>query len=212
MRLILFLLLFGFVACGQQTKKYIPDKTAVQLNDSAMRLAMHSINDSSYQKVILLLDKATAIDTNYFIAYFNKLSYQFKLKQYNKALETAKHINSIRPNFVDQYVTVGILYEKTGDTITAKKYYDIALNKFNKILDTMSINNKNYDMLSMGKGIDLILAGQQISGNEILKQLYNNPIDDIFKEFVSSYVNKSRGEVFENLINPKEAGQISYPQ
>ena len=67
MRLILFLLLFGFVACGQQTKKYIPDKTAVQLNDSAMRLAMHSINDSSYQKVILLLDKATAIDTNYFI-------------------------------------------------------------------------------------------------------------------------------------------------
>lgn len=212
MRLIPFLFLFGFVACAQQTKKYIPNKTAMQLNDSAMQLSMHSTQDSSYQKAILLLDKATAIDTNYFIAYFNKLSYQCRLKQYDKAIQTAKHINLIRPNFVDQYVTVGVLYEKTGDTITAKKYYNIALNQFDKILDTMSIKNKNYNMLLMGKGIDLILAGQQFRGNEILKQLYNNPADDLFKDLVSPYINKSRVEVFENLINPKESEQISYPQ
>jgi tetratricopeptide (TPR) repeat protein len=210
MRLLTLLLIVGLTACGQQ-HKYVPDKKAMQLNDSAMRLAMHTTQDSEYQKVILLLDKATTIDTNYFIAYFNKLSYQCKIKQYDKALETAKHINLIRPNFVDQYVTVGILYEKTGDSITAKKYYDIALNKFNNILDTMNLNNKNYSMFLMGKGIDLILTGQQIIGSEILKKLYDKPSDEFIKDFVSPYINKPRSEVFNNLINPKESEQISYP-
>jgi|ERR1035437_4668718 tetratricopeptide (TPR) repeat protein len=216
MRLILFLLLFGFVACGQQIKKYVPDKKAMHLNDSAMQIVMHSNNDSDCQKAIILLDQATKIDTNYFMAFFHKLSGQLQLKQYSKALETAKHINWIRPNYIDAYVTVGILSEKLGDTVTATKYYNLALDKYNKVLDTMNITNRDYNMLLMYKGIDLILVGQQAKGNKVLEQLYNNSTDnntskEIYKELVTLFMNKSRKDILENFFNPKTGEEVVNP-
>lgn len=216
MRLIFLLLLFGFAACAQQPKKYIPDKKAVLLNDSAMKIAIHAVNDTDFQKAITLLDQATKIDTNYFTAFFHKLSGQLQLKQYSNALETAKHINLIRPNYIDGYVSVGMLSEKLGDTIMAMKYYNLALVKYNKVLDTMNITNRDHDMLLMYKGIDLIFIGQQAKGNKILDQLYNNSSDSntskqIFKESLTPYLNKSKQEILESIFNPKSTEQISYP-
>lgn len=214
MRLLFLLLLIGLAACGQQTKKYIPDKRAKELNDSASRLIMHNLSDSIYPKAILLLDKATDIDSNYYNAYSYKLSLQWMLKKYNDALETAIHINRIRPNFPDSYVTIGLLYEKLRDTISSLKYFNSALKKYDNILDTMSIKNKMYDAYLMNKGLDLIFAGQQINGNKILKQLYEKSHDDLYKETIMQFLNKSRKEVFENIFNPKSTTEtkIIYPK
>lgn len=133
-----------------------------------------------------------------------------ELKQFDKALETAKQMIKIKPENPESYVSAGMISEETGDTINSLKYFNNALVKYDNILDTMSKENKMYKILLMNKAVDLIFARQQTKGNEILKQLYDYEKDEIFKEMINDYRNKSTKEIINNIFNPKSS--ISYPQ
>jgi tetratricopeptide (TPR) repeat protein len=196
---IIILLLLTLTACGQNSKtnKHVIDPKARQLNDSAVALT-RSFDSLDYVKAIALLDKATTIDTNFYTAYWNKLAFQSQLGQYNNALQTAKQLKRIKPNAPDFYVTTGMLYEKTGDSISAQSQYKEALIRYDKILDTMDIKNKDYDMLLMNKGVSLILVGQQTKGNDIIKKLYDKQTDVAYKEMFEMFLNKSRQEILDN--------------
>lgn len=152
--MILGLIIAGLHSCtnGQpgNSKKHIEDSKARQLNDSAIKLIGKG---GSYEQAILLLNKATEIDSDYFTAYWNKIAYQNKLKKYSSALKTATELNRLRPNMPEYYVTVGMLAEKTGDTISCNKYYKDGLAHFNNILDTMNEKSKNYGTFMMDKAI-----------------------------------------------------------
>ena len=208
----LFLILTAFLsitalsACGQRaekTSKHKVDSKAHQLNDSAISLTMKSQDSLTYVKAISLLNQATAIDSDYYFAYWNKLAFQSQLEQYDKALLTTKQLLRLKPNAPDYYLSIGMLYEKTGDTTSANKYFHTGLSLYNNLLDTMSTKNKSYNILLMNKSLNLILVGQEKKGNEILKQLYDRQIDETFKEFYSSFMNKSRKEIIDNYINRK---------
>jgi len=194
-----FLLLFsGLFSCGQTISKHTTNPYAKKLNDSAMREASH-MNDSGYQKTILLLDQATTIDSNYFMAYWNKLIFQSQLKQYDKAIVTAKNLIRIKPMAPDLYLTCGGLYERISDTLSAKDAFQKALSLYNNLLDTMSVGNRYYDMLFMNKAVDLIMLGEPIKGNELLKQLYDRQTDEAYKELTLSFMNKSRDELLKTI-------------
>ena len=198
MRFSILLLLTGFYACGQQSenKKHVVDPKARQLNDSATSIAMHA---QDYNKAISLLDQATQIDSNYLTAYANKLSFQLELKQFDKALATAKNLNRIKPEAPEYFVSIGLIYEHMGDTTSSNKFFNEAVNRYNKILDTMSTVNKDYDLLLMNKAVSLILVGQQQKGNDILKGLYDKQKDESYREMLSSFMNKSRKDILDNL-------------
>ena len=208
MRLTFLLLLFGFAASGQQSEKIIVDNKAKQFTDSAAKFIMHYWQNNDLKKAILLLNKAIEIDSNYINAYTLKLSLQMNLKQYNNALKTALQINRLRPNSPSSYVTPGILNEKLGNTISSHYYFTTAIKKYDNILDTMSTKNKYYYVHLLNKAIDLILAGQQVNGNVILKQLYNKESNSLNKENIQHYMNKSRKEILDDIFNPKSTDQI----
>jgi tetratricopeptide (TPR) repeat protein len=138
LKFILILLLFGLFACGQTGGKHTINPYAIKLNDSAARMTFQ-MTDSGYQKAILLLDQATAIDSNYFLAYYNKLIFQSQLGQYDKALATSKNLIRIRPGAPDLHLTSGALYEKIGDTVSAKYNFEEALSLYNSIWVTMCV-------------------------------------------------------------------------
>jgi tetratricopeptide (TPR) repeat protein len=192
----IYLLFLTLIACGQ---KDMVDSEARKLNDSAVALTMKSFDSSAYADAILLLDKATAIDSNYYTAYWNKYSFQWTLKQYDKALVTAKHLNRIKPDAPDYYVSIGLLYEKLGDTVSARQHFKDALVRYNNILDTMDSKNKNYDNLLINKAVNLIFAGQQTEGNEMLKQLYEKHKDDMYAQAIEMFMNKSRQEIIDGF-------------
>ena len=175
-----------------------------KLSDSAAIIASH-MGDSNYQKAILLLDKAIAIDSNYFIVYWNKLIFQSQLKQYGQAIGTAKNLIRLRPMAPDLYLTCGELYERTDDTLSAKDAFQKALSLYNNLLDTMSVGNSYYDMLFMDKAIDLVMLGDQIKGNEMLKQLYDRQTDESYKELISSFMNKSGAELLATIDRQQPA-------
>jgi len=120
MKILSAFILTTVLACSQkqQTKKHIPDPKAKQLYDSAIIIAMQKQN---FEGAISLLDQATRIDSNYFAAYNNKLSFQFSLERFNDALATAKNLIRISPKSPNSYFLTGVLLDKTGDSINAKK-------------------------------------------------------------------------------------------
>lgn len=194
MRRTLYFFIIGILSCRPQThsKKHIADPLAIKLNDSAVNAV---IQRKDYREAISLLNQATQIDSNYFLAYTNKLSFQLVEKQFDNALKTATRLNRIRPNAPDYYVTIGILNELNGDTVKSKVFYTEASKRYNAILDTMSSLNKEYDMFSINKAINLILIGQQQKGNDLLIEIYNRQKDSSYKEMLSTFMNKSKRDI-----------------
>jgi tetratricopeptide (TPR) repeat protein len=159
---------------------------------------MHSGN---YEKAIVLLDEATKIDSNFYTAFANKLSFQLDLDQLDNALKTAKNLDRIKPQSPDYYGIVGIIYYKKGDTISSLKYFKDAQICIDKILDTMSKGNKYYDNVLLSSALNLIIIGQQQKGDEILKELYNKESFKGQREFIATILNKSKNEILDIIIN-----------
>jgi len=208
-RILILLIAACLFSCKQKGtaqstihKKYNPE--AVKLNDSAIRITHFSYNGNSPKALengIALLDKAITIDSNYYIAYGNKLSFQTELKQYSDAAITDKQLIRISPHNPDNYSVEGSLEYKMGDTLSGNEYFKTALSLYNNLLDTMSMKNRRYKDVEMGKAVALIMIGQQIKGNIILKQLYNATTDTLYRQNYLFYMNKSRQQLLDGLYN-----------
>jgi tetratricopeptide (TPR) repeat protein len=195
-KFLFFFLLIWFYSCAQNNGRHKADPEAIKLNNRAIQMVDRSIhNPDSCQKAIQLLDSATAIDSLYYLAYWDKLIFQYQLKQFGKAILTVTHLIGIKPGAPDLYVTCGVLYDRTGDTLSAANYYQKALTLYNQILDTLNTTNQNYDMLFANKATTLVLSGQKEKGNELLKQLYDRQTDEDFKKMTFALLNKDKKEL-----------------
>ncbi len=188
--------LLVLLACGGNNETPKVNEEAMQYCDSAMILSSTD-GITSYEKAIVLLDKATELDTNYYLAYWNKLPLLTELKHYDKALIAAKKLIRANPTNPDIYVTIGTLYERLEDTVSATKYYNNGLELYNKYLDTMTSQTPNYDMLLMNKGITLVMMGKDKEGNNLLKKIYDKQTDKDFKEMLLGFMNKSKVEIMD---------------
>ena len=196
-----FLFFAILTACNPGCKeKHSRDPEAKLLNDSALKILMRSSKNEDYQKAIELLEKAITIDSTYVGAYHNKISFETLLKQYDKALITAKYLNKLRPENPNFIITTGILYEKNGDTISSANYFEKALMLYNHILDTMNVSNHDYFALQMNKGISFILLHQQEKADSFLKVLYDRQTDEKHREYLTPLLNKTRKNVIDYLL------------
>ncbi|MDB5224341.1 MAG: hypothetical protein JWN83_3008 [Chitinophagaceae bacterium] len=207
LKFITFLLFIGLCSCGQQPAKYKANPEAVRLNNQIIPLIRFTDNPDSCRKALLLLDSATAIDSNNFLAYDNKLMFLYGLKQYDKAILTVNELLRLRPNAHDLFMMKGNLYEIIGDTISSKSNFQKALTICNSVLDTMSTTNRDYVMLTTNKAINLIMLGDLIQANKILKNLYDTQPDDsafdnVEKKYILSLMNKNKTQLMETISNP----------
>lgn len=194
-------------ACGQNPAKHKVDPVAIQLNNQAMTLVPYIDNADSSNKAISLLDKATEIDSSYFLGYSNKLMFYYQLKQFDKALLTNNKLIQLRPTAHDLYLRSGMLYTRLGDTTNAKTYFTKGLTICNSVLDTMTKTNRDYVMLTTNQAIALIMLGDTAKANKILKILYNeqpdNPnFDNVEKKYIQSLMGKSKSDLVDMMNNP----------
>lgn len=201
LKFIITFLAVALYSCGQKTAKYKVTPASVQLNNQAMTLVPYIDNTDSSTKAISLLDKATEIDSNYFLGYYNKLMFYNKLKQFDKAILTINKLILLRPSAHDLYLTGGLLYEKIGDTISSHEYFQKSLTICNNVLDTASNKNRDYEMLVSNKAINLIMLGDTNKANDILKKLYDSQNDEELKTMTLSLMNKSKKELLTQLTS-----------
>ena len=198
-RILSFLLFFiPLYACGQKSiiKKHTPDPAAKKLLDSAYTFI---INGNDYKNSIPLINEAIQIDSNYANPYNFKLSYEWELKQYDSCIKTVNSLIRLNPNNADSYAQLGILYYFKKDNSLSKNYFNEAVNRYNKVLDTMSSKNYQYNFYLMNKAFYLVFLDRQKEGNELIQNIVNNEEDKNLKSYYSSFLNKSKEEILEQL-------------
>jgi tetratricopeptide (TPR) repeat protein len=195
--IIVFVIFFGIVSCKSKQRTQIVDPTSKELYDSAMHLSTKGDN-LSRTSALDLLNKTTAIDSNYYQAYFDKLPLLLGFKNYSKAIETIDNMIRLKPTNPDLNITRGILCEHIGDSITSKKYFQKGLKLYNAILDTIPKNTDSYSYTLLSKGVCLILLGEDNLGHKILNELYNSKIDNRLRTSIELVNNKSRKEILES--------------
>jgi len=207
LKFITAFLLSTLYSCGQKPAKYKPDPVAVQLNNQAMTLVAYIENPDSSRKAISLLDKATTIDSNYFLGYSNKLMFFYQLKQFDKAILTNNKLIQLRPDAHDLYMTGGMLYEQIGDTVSSKTHFTKSFTICNAVLDTMNRKNRDFVMLTTNQAINLIMLNDSANANKILEDLYesqpNDPeFDNVEKKYIKSLMNKNKRDLIDFMNNP----------
>ena len=125
----------------------------------------------------------------------------YSLKQFDKAITTINNCIRISPSAHDLYLTGGILYEKVGDTISSKKYFKKSLAILNSVLDTMKVQNTNYEMLVSNKAINLKMLNDNKRGNDLIKAIANKQQEPELKELTLSYINKGKKEMVDMMTD-----------
>ena len=201
LKFITVFLLVALYSCGQNTAKQKVDPKVTILSNKIIPLTNYIDNPDSCKQALLYLDSATNIDNNCFLCYHNKLMFLYSLKQFDKAVETMNECIRIKPTAHDLYLTGGILYEKIGDTISSKKYFQKSLTILNSVLDTMKVQDMTYEMLVTNKAINLIMLDNNKKGNDLLKTIADREQEPELKELTLSFMNKSKKELVEKMTN-----------
>ncbi len=181
-------------------KNYKSDPRAILLNDSALKI--YKSQAGGEIKAILLLNKATAIDSNCFEAYWNKSALLMDLKRYSEAIVAGKQMIRLNTKNPDLYPSVGIGYELIGDSVSAAYYYQESIVLTNSILDTMKRTNQYYPWNLYRKGITMVLLGHQQEGIELTNEAYDLEIKQANRNGYNYYMNllnKTRGEILESM-------------
>jgi hypothetical protein len=79
----------------------------------------------------------------------------------------------------------------------------------NSALDTMSVTNRDYITLTTNKAINLIMLGDSLNANKILKKLYATQPDDpefgnAEKKYTQSLMNKNKGQLLDSIYNSEK--------
>lgn len=202
-------MLIGIYSCGKNTAKKKINPKVDALASKIIPLVRFIDNPDSCRKALSFLDSATMIDNKCFLCYQNKLMFLFSLKRYDKAIQTNDTLISLAPNAHDLYLTGGILCEANKDTVSSMKYFRKCLSICNSVLDTMNRSNRDYTMLASNKAICMIMLGDQMKANDVLKKLYDTePNDSVFgnvtKDGIQLLMNKTRGDLIKSLLNPSD--------
>jgi tetratricopeptide (TPR) repeat protein len=196
MRFVIVFLLFVNFGCTQVDKRSVAKK----LNDSAVAIVYHS-ND--YDKAVELLDKATQIDSNYFGAYKNKMSFQAAIKPFDsdKILEILKSLNRLRPQDPEYYMNIGMLHYRNGDSLVSSSYFKDAILHFDSILDTIHTTTPGYDVLVMNKVYVLFFQGHDQQAHDLLQNLYMSTQDTVAKKMILPALQKTSKDIISELMS-----------
>ena len=121
----------------------------------------------------------------------------YSQKQFDKAIVTINQCIRLEPSAHDLYLTGGILYEKVGDSISSKKYFEKSLTIVNQVLDTMNVEHLDYEMLVSNKAINLIMLGNNKEGHDLLLLVADRQQELESKRMSLSLMNKNKKELVE---------------
>ncbi|GAB2815383.1 hypothetical protein GCM10027043_14590 [Ferruginibacter profundus] len=169
------------------------------MHDKIIPLVQYIDNADSCKKALLFLDSATAIDSNCFPCYYEKLMFLNSLQQYNKAITAINNTIRINPGAQDLYLLGGIFYERLNDSISSVPYFKKSLQICDAVLDTIHNTNTNYLILASNKAITLIMLGQQTKGNELLKQLAGTQTDETMKKNLLLITTKNKKDLITEM-------------
>ena len=200
-RLTILLFAICYLSCKSSHAQQKPSAEAIALNNMAFALGNDSLrsnpSDSVHllQEAINILNKSLKIDSNYYIAYRNKMNFQAELKQQDSAFFTAKQIIKKWPKQTQITILAGEYCEFKGDTTSAVGYYKKALSVINHVLDSIGVNSKRYGSRQIEKAKVLMLLDQPEKAHNILKDLFDHATSEFDKQNLKDLMGMNRHDV-----------------
>jgi Flp pilus assembly protein TadD len=136
------------------------------LNDSAANL-MTSQSDSA----LVLLDKALKIDSNYVIAYQNKVTIYVQKNNFDAAIKILRKLEITQPTNPELAFYLGFLLERTKHTEEANKYYQKAITLNKAKLDKTNPADSLYQNTQLNYSGNLIYAHRVAEGRKIVEEV-----------------------------------------
>jgi tetratricopeptide (TPR) repeat protein len=191
----IFLFCLSLLGCKENERKSRSHLRYLELSNKAAELVPHiGIHDSS-SKAVTLLDSATAIDSNHFLGYYNKLMFFDQLKQYDRSVSTINKLIQMRPYAYDLYFTGGMIYHKASDTAKSIDCFRKSLQICNIVLDTMKSRSLDYLTLVITKASVLKILRNNEDAELVLRKLQDSTNDAEVKEQVKMLRGKTREEL-----------------
>ena len=202
------------LSCNSKAEKDNFNTQVRQLNDSAV--AIGSLGDTAKIMVAIeLLNKVIAMKPDYYLAYWNKLTFQYRLGLMEDAFATLKSMEQINPENPDLKTMIGAFLEQNKkDSIQAMTKYKEADLLYRNILDTISPNCLSYQSTMINYILNLKLLGENFDADSILYSPTQNDyygkeeIYEAFKQFAeNNLMKKTREELVKMISQPSEGGQ-----
>ncbi len=141
-----FCLIFLLFGCQDRQTQDTPDiknglnpSLSTELNNKAKEL-LHSNPDSA----LIFLDSALKFDSTDYILYFNKGHVFISKGEYLKTIDIYKLMLTKKPDFAQGITFLGMLYEKTGKSDSAKLEYSKAIHIYDaRLKNSDSIQNED---------------------------------------------------------------------
>ena len=179
---------FYLVSCGQTY-----DKDAIALNNQAMTEVFPRNADSA----LILLDKATELDPDYYLAYSNMATIYIQKRDFPSATECIEKSVSSNPELAEGVSLLGMLYDHAGKSAKAKEQYQKAVELYDKRL---AKSDKHLQANEMNRAWTLVMLGETEKGRALLKDLLNENPDDMTLQM---FVNLGKEEYLESLFGEK---------
>jgi tetratricopeptide (TPR) repeat protein len=200
MRILFVLSFFYLTACGQaNVKPSGPNPQARRLRDSASRFFVSS--PDQLEQVIALLDQSTAIDSNYAVAFSDKITYQLLAHRHEEALGTTERLARLFPKDPKWLLTGGTVHQALGRDTEAKARYTHAIKLIDAILDTLPKKADDYVLLQSAKGMALVLNDQEAAGQKLLQQLLSEQTNPVQRQFLQQFVGKDKSQLLDMFLN-----------
>lgn len=144
--------------------------TAKSLNDSIVRMTKDYKDTTKYGQVMLLIQEAIKIDSNYFKSYANKLYFEEISGRFDSASETLKKMTRLKPDSAELYLKIGLYKDITGDSIGAQEYYKRSLPRYSILIDTLKRENPERHSIFNMMYINMILMGHEKLLHDIITE------------------------------------------
>ncbi len=126
--LVVSVVLYHCQPTGRKTAPQDKEPPAIAYNNKAVNLfAKNTDTIDSVEKALGYLDQAIAQDSNYLMAYTNKVNFLLALHRYDEALRIAHIIIDKKPDFTETHTLLGMIYDKLNQDSLADRQYQQAL-------------------------------------------------------------------------------------
>lgn len=162
--------------------EYKPDPESIELNNKAIEITMNHRDDSiKVDSAILLLDKATELDSQYLMGYVNKVQFLLIKQDLPRLLETNKKISELRPKQPSWIIQRALILELSGAIDKANTEYKRGINAYEQIMDSAA--NPSWEF-ELEYAQSLVVANNYDKAQEIIYSLKKEYPDlDIWEVF-----------------------------
>lgn len=162
--------------------EYKPNPESIELNNKALEITMFHREDSiKVDSAILLLDKATELDSLFFLGYCSKVQFLMIKKDFPRLLENNKRIRELRPNQPNWIIQRALILELSGEIEKANTEYKKGISEYEQIMD--SERNLSWEF-ELEFAQNLVMANNYDKAQKIVNRLKKeNPNLEILKAF-----------------------------